>query len=274
MPSVRAAGERGPVKHLLAVAVFALAQPALAEDIAIPFAPPLDRPLVYRVDQRRPVAGKASTFSAIRDLNFEKAGDGYVLVATLRAIDSDAPAAGAEPYRAALGPLVGIAMRFRLDERGRIVALDDMDGVWARVQAGVAAMLASFAPDSDRHRAAQRVQALFASLSPDGRLALLAGEFQPIFLFAGSQVQDGAGRGLRTMAGSPLGRPVPVEGVLTVAGQDANGLDMDEKLAGEGVQVTIRYHLSRVTGMVESQQRSLAVGTQALTEKRSLTHAP
>lgn len=261
------------MRPVLAVALLAIAQPALAESIAIPFAPPTDRPLVYRIEQQRPVAGKASRFSATRDLRFEKVAEGYRLVATLRAIDSDAPAAGAEPYRAALGPLLGIAMRFRLDGHGRIVALEDMDAVWTRVQAGVDAMLASFAADSDRHRAAQKVQALFASLSPEGRLALLAGEFQPLFLFAGSQVDDGAGRGLRTMAGSPLGRPVPVEGTLTVAGTGADALDMEEKLAGEGVQVAIRYHLSRTTGLVESQQRSLAVRSEALTETRSLTPA-
>ncbi|MDO7834295.1 hypothetical protein Q4610_04480 [Sphingobium sp. HBC34] len=258
----------------LALLLLALAQPALAERISIPFAPPINRDFVYRIEQYRPVAGKVSLFSATRALRFERTGDGYILVATLRAIDSDAPAAGVEPYRAALGPLVGIEMRFRLDGRGRIVALDDLDAVWVRVRAGVDAMLASFAPDSDRYRAAQKVQTLFAGLSPNGRLALLAGELQPLFLFAGSQVEDGAGRGLRTMAGSPLGRPMPVEGALTVAGKGADALDMEEKLAGEGVQVAIRYHLSRATGLVESQQRSLAVGAQALTEKRSLTLAP
>ncbi|QGP81333.1 hypothetical protein GL174_17885 [Sphingobium sp. CAP-1] len=265
---------RRAIGHAATVALVAFAQPALAESIAIPFAPPVGRTLRYHIEQHRPVGDRISSFSATRDLRFEKAGDGYVLAATLRAIDSDAPASGAESYRAALGPLVGIEMRFRLDGHGRIVAVDDRDAVWAKVLAGVDTMLAGFAPDSERHRAAQRVQALFASLSPEGRLALLAGEFQPLFLFSGSSVEDGAGRGLRTMAGSPLGRPVPVEGTLTVAAQAGDGLDLDEKLAGDGVQVTIRYHLSRVTGLVESQARNLAVGTQALTESRSLTPVP
>lgn len=261
------------MRRLFAAALIVLSQPAAAQGIAIPFAPPTDRALVYRIEQHRPVEGATRRFSAIRDLKFERADQGYILQATLRAIDSDAPAAGAEPYRAALTPLIGVVLRFRLDGQGRIVGLDNVDAAWAAVQAGIDAMLATFAPDTPRHKAAANVQALFASLSPDGRLALLAGEVQPIFLFAGSTVEGGEGRGLRTVAGSPLGRPVPVEGTLRVVGQPADALDLEEKLAGEGVQVGIRYRLSRASGLVETQQRSLAVGTLALTESRTLTPA-
>lgn len=248
-----------------------VACPAAARDIAIPFAPPLDQPLVYRIEQHRPVADRTRRFSAVRDLRFAQAGEGYVLDVTLRAIDSDAPAPGADPYRAALEPLIGIPMRFRVDARGKIVALDEMEGVWSRVTAGVDAMLAAFPPDSERHRAALRVKALFAGLPSEGRLALLAGEVQPLFLFSGSQVTDGAGKGVRTVAGSPLGRPVAVEGTLLVKGEAAQAVDLEEQLAGEGVQVTMRYHVSRRTGLVETQERSLAVHSQALTERRSLT---
>ncbi|KQN10002.1 hypothetical protein ASE85_03470 [Sphingobium sp. Leaf26] len=261
------------MRGLSAIIAIALAQPVAAQTIAIPFAPPIDRTLSYRIEQHRPVEGVARVFSAARDLRFARTADGYRLDVTLRAIDSDAPAAGAEPYRAALTPLIGVTVRFRLDDKGRIIAADDLDAVWAKVQAGIDAMLASFPPDAPRHKAAANVQALFASLSPEGRLALLAGEVQPLFLFAGSDVAGGEGRGLRTVAGSPLGRPVPVEGMLRVDGEAAGALDLEEKLAGDGVQVSIRYHLSRTTGLVESQQRSLAVGTLALTENRVLTLA-
>lgn len=244
---------------------------ARADDIAIPFAPPTDRAFTYRIEQHRPIEGHASRFTATRDLRFERTGEGYILDASLRAVDSDAPASAAEPFAAALTPLIGVALRFRLDRDGRIVALDNMDGVWATVQAGVAQMLANFAPDTPRHRAARSVQALFAGLAPDGRLALLAGEFQPLLLFAGSAVADGAGRGVRTMAGSPLGRPVPVAGDLRVTGQSAHAIDMAENLTGEGVAVTLHYHVSRNTGLVETQRRVLTMGTRSLTETRRLT---
>ncbi len=261
------------MRRLFAAALILLSQPAAAQGIAIPFAPPTDSALIYRIEQHRPVEGTTRRFSATRDLRFERTGEGYILQTTLRDIDSDAPAAGAEPYRAALTPLVGVVLRFRLDGQGRIVGLDNIDSAWSAVQAGIDAMLAKFAPDTPRHKAAANVKALFASLSPEGRLALLAGEVQPLFLFAGSNVEGGEGRGLRTVAGSPLGRPVPVEGTLRIVGQPADALDLEEKLAGEGVQVGIHYRLSRTSGLVETQQRSLAVGSLALTESRTLRPA-
>lgn len=261
------------MRRLLVAALVVLSQPVAAQGIPIPFAPPTDSALVYRIEQHRPVEGATRRFSATRDLRFERAGEGYILQATLRDIDSDAPAAGAEPYRAALTPLVGVVLRFRVDGQGRIVGLDDIDAAWDAVQAGIDGMLAKFPPDTPRHKAAANVKALFASLSPDGRLSLLAGEVQPLFLFAGSSVEGGEGRGLRTVAGSPLGRPVPVEGTLRVVGQPTDALELEEKLVGEGVQVGIHYRLSRTSGLVETQQRSLAVGSLALTESRTLTPA-
>ena len=246
---------------------------AQAEAIAIPFAPPVDQRLTYQIEQHRPVEGKVSRFSATRDLRFERAGDGYILHATLRAIDSDAPASGAEPYAAALTPLIGVEHHFHVDAAGQIIALDNMDAVWSAVQAGLAKMLAAFAPDTPRHRSLLSVQALLSGLSLDGRLALLAGELRPLFLFAGGKVEDGAGRGVRTVAGAPLGRPVPVEGVLRVTAQSDKALDLDEQLAGQGIAVGITYRLSRRTGLIEKQQRNLALGTRAVSEKRELTPA-
>lgn len=246
---------------------------AQAEAIAIPFAPPVDRNLTYRIEQHRPVEGKVSRFTATRDLRFDKVADGYILHATLRTIDSDAPASGAEPYAAALTPLIGVEHRFHVDARGQITALDNMDAVWGAVEAGLARMQASFAPDTPRHKAVLSVQALLSGLSPEGRLALLAGELRPIFLFAGDTVEDGAGRGVRTVAGAPLSRPVPVEGVLRVTARSDAALDLDEQLAGQGIAVGVTYHLSRHTGLIEQQQRNLALGTRAVTEKRDLTPA-
>jgi hypothetical protein len=256
-----------------AVLCLALLVPGIAhaEAIAIPFAPPVDQRLAYQIEQHRPVEGKLSRFSAIRDLRFEKVADGYILHATLRAIDSDAPPLGAEPYAAALTPLVGVEHHFRVDARGQIVALDNMDAVWSAVQAGLAKMLTAFAPDTPRYRSVLSVQALLSGLSPDGRLALLAGELRPLFLFAGGAVEDGAGRGVRTVAGAPLGRPVPVEGVLRVTAQSDNALDLDEQLGGNGINVGITYRLSRHSGLIEKQQRNLMLGTRTVTEKRELT---
>lgn len=258
------------MKLWLAVLLLAGASPLAAAPLEIGFAPPLDRTLLYRIEQHRPVEARDSLFRAERELRFERAGDGYILHATLRSLDSDAPASGAEPYRAALSPLIGVPCDFRLDAQGHIIALDNMDAVWKAVESGLQAMIARFPPDSPRHRTAQNVLTLFAGLTPEGRLALLAGEIQPLLLFADSVMDDAAPRDVQTLAGSPLGRGVPVKGTLAVRAQAGILLTLDEDLRGEGVHVMMRYGLSRVTGLVETQARTLQVGTDILTETRTL----
>ncbi len=260
---------------LAAFLLAAIAHPAAAERIAIPFTPPVGQDLAYDIDQHRPIAGKDSRFSAHRTVRFERAGEGYRLNAVLRSLDSDATDAAAASFRAALTPLIGVEMRFHLDAQGKIISLDDDEAVWSAVGHGLDMMMAQFGPDTPRHRAAQSVRILFDGLSREGRLALLAGEYQPLFLFAASEVEGGAdGRGVKTMAGSPLGRPVPVEGILTLKGQATDGLSLTETLTGSGVDVRMDYKVSPVTGLVTRQVRTLTVGTRTLTEERVLRPAP
>lgn len=261
------------IRALLALAALAVPAAALGETVAIPFAPPLGRALHYRIDQQRGLADQTVRFVTDRDVRFEKEGDVLLLVATLRRLDTDAPSAQAAPYRAALQPLTGVEMRFVLDPGGRIASLRDSDAVWAKVTGGLAAMLRTLPKRSEDRAAALRVKALFDSLGTEGRIALLAGEYQPLFLFAGFGVEGGAGRGVRTVAGSPLVRPVPVEGTLRLVGRTTGALDLEEKLAGQGVELGVHYSLSTATGLVERQDRTLAAGGRTLTENRTLTPA-
>lgn len=253
------------------LSIAAIAQPAAAELVPVAFAPPVGQDLVYRIDQTRTIDGRKSRFGATRSLRFEKVGDAWLLHAALRQIDSDAPAAATQSYSAALTPLVNVEMGFRIDAKGKIVGLNDMDRVWASVEQGLAKMKDGFAPDSSQYRAASAVKALFSGLSAEGRLALLAGEYQPLFLFSGGEVEnDAAGRGVRTMAGSPLGRPVNVEGILRLEARKGDRFKLEEKLAGNGVALSVRYGLSARTGLVEQQTRDLALGEKSLTETRDL----
>ncbi len=256
---------------LCALALALVPAPALAEQVRIGFAPPTGRDLPYRIEQQRPVAGRTTRFSADRLLRFTAAEDGgYRLHATLTRIDTDAAGDAGEPYRVALSPLIGLALDFRVDAQGRITALDNMDAAWARVEAGLVAMRTGFEEGSARHKAVANILALFSGQSAEGRLALLSGEIQPLLLFANSLIDDEQPRALRTMAGSPLGRPVPVEGLVALAERRGDTIDLAENLAGEGVRVDIRYRLSRVGGVVAEERRTLVMGDRKLTETRSV----
>lgn len=255
---------------LPAMLLCAVAAPARAETISIGFAPPVDRDLLYHIEQLRPIAGQGRRFVSERRLRFERAGDGYILHMTLTRIDSDAPPDMAAAYLAALSPLLDVTHDFRVDRNGRITALDNLDAVWAKARTGLDRMAAREKPDSARGRAARNVLALFDALAADARLDLLAGEVRPMLLFASAVVEDGAGRGVSTVAGAPLGRPVPVKGAVAVVGRDGDALEISENLAGEGVSVAMRYRVSAQTGLIERQDRALSMGPVTLREERTL----
>ncbi|WP_183954336.1 hypothetical protein [Sphingobium fontiphilum] len=256
-----------------AILLCAAAVPARAGTIAIGFAPPVGQDLLYHIEQLRPIAGEERRFVSDRRLRFERAGDGYILHMTLTRIDSDAPPDMAASYMAALSPLLDVTHDFRVDRSGRITALDNLDAVWSKARAGLDRMAAREKPDSAPWRAARNVLALFDALSPDARIDLLAGEVRPMLLFAGAVVEDGAGRGVSTVAGAPLGRPAPVRGSVAVMGRDGDALDISENLAGEGVSVAMRYRVSARTGLIERQDRALKLGTVELRERRTITSA-
>lgn len=250
---------------------FASAQAATAvQDIAIPFAPPTSATFTYSLEQQRDLHGVPCRFRATRSIRFDRADDGYVMTVTLDTVDADGPDAVTIPYRTALTPLIGVVTQFRMDADGRIESVNELDSIWHRLESGIAAMATTLPAGSDRQKAARSVQDLFARLSGQGRVALLAGDVQPILLFAGSSVRDGPARGLTTVAGSPLGRPVPVSGTLAVTGKEGADLMLEERLTGDGVAVAMNYRVSRTNGLVQWQRRSLTMGDRSLTEVRSL----
>jgi hypothetical protein len=247
--------------------------PARAETVAIGFAPPVGTPLRYHIEQRRPAGAAIATFTATRDLRFERATDGYTLFLTLRAIDCDMAGDVADQYRAALSPLIGIEHHFHVDAGGRITGLDNLDVVWVAVEKGLRAMVAGAAEGSVRRRTADNVLTLLSGQSAEGKFAVLAGEIRPMLLFANSAIDTDKPRGLETSAGSPLGRPVAVRGLLAMTQRSGDEATLTENLSGEGVVVDISYRLSLRSGLVRRQDRTLHVGERNLTEIRTLEAA-
>jgi hypothetical protein len=105
------------------------------------FAPPVGRPMIYRVTTRRiGREGSLINFSLVYALQWQRVGRGYRLEAVLQRIDSDARPEVTRALSLMLDPLVGEPVAYLVAPDGRQVDLVDPDGLWERVTARVEAV--------------------------------------------------------------------------------------------------------------------------------------
>lgn len=165
------------------------APPPVPAAIAAPdLAPPLDRPLRYRVISRRLVGGGDAMlrFTFEYRLLWQRAGRGYRLTATLEQIESDAPPPIARGLTAVLQPLVGEAVAYLVSADGRHVDLVDPDALWERVAERTHAIAAA-APQAEARQMAQ----LMAALTPAQRQALAAEDIRALIAAANPDIPPG-----------------------------------------------------------------------------------
>lgn len=127
------------------------------------FAPPVGRPMTYRVTTRRiGREGSLINFSLTYALQWQRIGRGYRLEAVLQRIDSDARPEVTRALSLMLEPLVGEAMAYLVAPDGSQVDLVDPDGLWERVTARIEAVGAK-AGRPEARQLAQLVAALPAA---------------------------------------------------------------------------------------------------------------
>lgn len=118
-----------------------LPAPAPAVATVSRFAPPLGRPMTYRVTTRRLGRdGSLISFSLSYALVWQQVGRGFQLVATLQRIDSDARPEVTRALTAVLQPLVGEPMTYLVAPDGSSIDLVDAEALWDRAIARTAAL--------------------------------------------------------------------------------------------------------------------------------------
>ncbi|UNU41594.1 hypothetical protein EAO27_01885 [Sphingopyxis sp. YF1] len=130
-----AAGALASMALLLAAPdTLPVVSPAAAAAAVPGFAPPLGQPLTYRVTTRRAGrSGSMLSFTLVYALQWQEAGRGYRLDATLRRIESDARPEVVRGLTGLLRPIVGETVSYLVGGDGRNVALADPETLWARV---------------------------------------------------------------------------------------------------------------------------------------------
>jgi len=206
------------------------------------FAPPVGRPMTYRVTTRRiGREGSLVNFSLVYALQWQRVGRGYRLEVVLQRIDSDARPEVTRALSLMLDPLVGEPIAYLVAPDGSRIDMVDPDGLWERVTARIEAVGAK-AGRPEARQLAQLIAALPAAerdkLATADIRALVAPANGAIPLSAqadGASISITHGGALQTIAkverdSAPVAgaaKPLEIDNLWTV--DTATGLVMREQ---------------------------------------------
>jgi len=207
------------------------------------FAPPVGRPMTYRVTTRRiGREGALVNFSLTYALQWQRIGRGYRLEAVLQRIDSDARPEVTRALSLMLEPLVGEAMAYLVAPDGSRVDLVDPDALWARVTARIEAVGAK----SGRPEAKQLAQ-LVAALPAAERDRLASADIRALVAPANGAIPVSAqadGASVSIMHDGPLQTIAKVEHDSAPVAGTAKPLEIDNL-----------WTVDTATGLVMREQR-------------------
>jgi hypothetical protein len=198
---------------------------ALAAAIAIadtlPFAPPLDRPLVYRQTEDRIARdGSAAHFILTEEARFTRDGAGYILALRTLSAEAQAPAGPAAAFRAGMKPFLGIPVAVHLSASGEPGEVIDADTTWQRVIDSLGQTAEATPPD--RKAELDPMIDRFKTIPASARSAMLKGPAIALLGLSLPPLAEGATAPLVEAMDTPLGVTIESSGTLHREA-DANG---------------------------------------------------
>lgn len=225
-----------PVQHVAAV-------PAPAAVSTVAFAPPVDRPLLFRVEERRDEGAGRRRFLVERRVRFRRDGPGWLAEVTLLRAWTDRDDAVARRFLAGVRALDGRVLRYRLVGDGRVAGVEAEDAVWAAMLGGfAAASRGSPVPGADLSHA-----------SPAMRAAMLESPVRSVLALA--PPPPGVRR-VRLPGLGPAGGPVALEGMERTA-READGLLTTVTDATSDGPPAVTLHRRRTTDPASGLMRHL-----------------
>jgi hypothetical protein len=249
---------------------------ALAVALAAPasphFTPPLGKPLTCVITEARDLGAQHFAFSSTRHVVFRREGDGYLALLTIEH-GSDAPAGGVGAmFQAALAGLAGRTIRLHLDASGEVTRIDDLDALWQRFVAQIAAM--GDTPDRARRTAAMATA--LGQLPTPERRAMIGSLLDKLVAGKTADARPGSDTTVAVEA-QASGGPVGLVGRQHAAALPGDRLDL--RVTAEGPAADGHVSLSRdtvidrATGLVVSsrQVQTMTMGSQHGTTTSTMT---
>jgi hypothetical protein len=234
--------------------------PPLSAPLAVAplqFAPPLGQPMTYRVTSRRLGRdGAMMTYALVYALQWDRAGRGLQLTATLRRIETDARPELARRLTGLLRPLVDQPMTYLVASDGNSIDLVDPDAQWQRVLDSVQDMGAKAERDE-----AKQLAALLAALSPADRDKMVTADVRA--LVAPANMAIPASNSAADVA------VAQADGRRTVTRVERSVVGAGAPDAREQVEIATVWTIDTATGLVLSEERKTLAGAEArLVEER------
>ncbi|WP_447760345.1 hypothetical protein [Sphingopyxis panaciterrae] len=204
------------------------------------FAPPLGQPMAYHVTTRRLGRdGSLISFSLVYALQWQRAGRGYQLVATLRRIDSDARPEVARALTAVLQPLVGEPMTYLVAPDGSSIDLVDAEGLWERAIARTQALGAAAGQGE-----AKQMAALIAALPVEQRNEFATADIRALVVPANNAIPAPGGTNVSIRYDGAIKMVAEVERDSLATEGEGRPLEIDKL-----------WTIDTLTGLVAREQR-------------------
>lgn len=236
----------------------------LAAD-ALPFAPPIDRPLTYRQTEDRIAAdGSAAHYALTEEVRYTRDGAGYLLTIRALSADAQAPNGAAKAFRAGMKPFLGVPVAIRLSAAGEPGDVIDADATWARV---VDSIVQAAAIEPDGKAALDPMLAAFKGMPQPARDAMMKAPAVALLGLSLPPLAQNASAPLAETMDTPLGIPAASSGTVR-RDPDRDGairyvaeLDSDP---GASRQLADRLRMPGVAHVHEHRETSLSASSGLL----------
>ena len=157
------------------------AQPAQAQVVEIPFAPPVGRTLRYRLGREATRDGRPQRSEATFAIVFRRSGPDYVM-----SVRTEMPAGVPPPSgESAIGQLLRRPMEFRVTSDGEIAEMLDMDAIWEATQRVLEQEVGRGPLAPGGREGIERFIRQMRALPPEAQLELFSRNVAPIVAVAG-----------------------------------------------------------------------------------------
>lgn len=190
----------------------AVALAALLLQAAPVFAPPIDVPIRYRVEEVRSDPRGARRFALDRQVVFTRTAVGLFATVTLMAVEGDAPADPKRVFDRAMAALIGKPLVFTLDRQGSVIAVEVDDPLWTMVVDTLAKEMLGPAADPGRGAHVAQMLAPLRTASSARRAGMLAGALTPLLTPSDIGNEPGPTRAVTVTKRTAGGGSVPLIG--------------------------------------------------------------